>query len=278
MVRRFMVSENIWKVSAQMSQVMNSSKIFTHHEVDFQVSHEGFTLSNPANEVKAFVLQNMRWDRMLGPIAPRPFVTVRNNLNFDFQDSITFPAGKEWRFFDMRNFDFRGPGVQKIERNQQTWQVYLKPERDRYESNGYELVNDINGRYTIENRTVGQTALQTDYANVLFILERNAPFEEEEVYVVGELSDWQLKPEFKMEYDEPSRSYFCNPLLKQGYYNYEFRVVDPNTYQPSLEYDLEGNWHETENMYTILVYYRPFGGNFDRLVAFGGVSARNRRN
>jgi hypothetical protein len=278
MVRRFMVSENTWKTTAQLSPVVSSRKIFTHHEIDFQVSHDGFLLSNPTNEVQAYVYQNMRWDRVFGPIAPRPFVSVKNKLSFDYQDSIVFPAGKEWRFFDMRTYNFRGPGIQKIERNNQTWQVYLKPEQDRSESIGYELVNDLNGNYTIENRTAGESFLQTDYANVLFILEQDQPFDNEDVYVFGALTDWQLKPEFKMQYDDDSKSYYCNPLLKQGYYNYSFLVVNADTFQASEDNDQEGNWHETDNVYNVFTYYRPFGGNYDRLVSVGGVDSRSKRN
>lgn len=274
MVRRFMVMENKWSVSAQMSQISNASKIFTHQEIDFQVLHEGTVISNPQREIKAFVFQNMRWDRMLGPINPRPFVAVRNSLNFDFQDSIVFPAGKSWRYFDMRSFDFKGGNVQKIERNTLTWQVYLKPEYDQSESHTYGLTDDINGSYAIENRMQGQSFMQTDYANVLFVLARNAPFENREVYVFGELTDWRLKDEFKMEYDEASHSYFCNPLLKQGFYNYAFAVVDDETFEPAKDDDMEGDWHETGNVYTMLVYYRPFGGRYDRLMTVGGIDSR----
>jgi hypothetical protein len=274
MVRRFMVMESKWSVSAQMAQIFHAGKIFTHQEIDFQVLHEGTVINNPIREVKAFIYQNMRWDRVMGPVAPRPFVTLRNSMNFDYQDSIVFPAGKSWRFFDMRSFDFRGNNVQKIERNAVTWQVFLKPETDQSESHTYALTDDINGRFSIENRTPGQTFMQTDYANVLFVLQRNAPFENKEVYVIGEMTDWRLRDEFKMEYDEVSHSYFCNPLLKQGYYNYAFSVVDAETYEPSADDDMEGDWHETGNIYTIMVYYRPFGERYDRLMTVGGVDSR----
>lgn len=274
MVRRFMVSENQWKLKPQMATVSNAGKIFTHQEVDFFVQHDNFNIGNPEREVKAFIYQNMRPDRIIGPVSPRPFSGSGNSLNFDYQDSIVFAAGKDFRFFDIRTFDYRGAGVRKTERNSYTWQVYLKPEQDRYESRGYGLVNDLNGRYSIENKTIGQGPLQSEYANVQFLLERNQPYEEMDVYVYGELTDWQLKPEFKMEYNEPSHSYFCTPLLKQGYYNYMFLVVDPETYQPVKGEDLEGNWHETGNRYTIMVYYRPFGGNYDRLMIVGGVDSK----
>ncbi len=81
-----------------------------------------------------------------------------------------------------------------------------------------------------------------------------------------------------MTYDEASASYYCNPLLKQGYYNYSFLVVDSHTFHPSEQNDQEGNWHETDNVYNIFTYYRPFGGNYDRLVSVGGVDSRSKRN
>ena len=98
--------------------------------------------------------------------------------------------------------------------------------------------------------------------------------ENQEVYVIGEMTDWRLRDEFKMEYDESSHTYFCNPLLKQGYYNYAFSVVDAETYEPSPEEDMEGDWHETGNLYTIFIYYRPFGQRYDRLMTVGGIDSR----
>jgi hypothetical protein len=32
---------------------------------------------------------------------------------------------------------------------------------------------------------------------------------------------------------------------------------------------LEGDWYETENDYAILVYFRPFGSRYDRLLFAG---------
>jgi hypothetical protein len=215
----------------------------------------------------------MRWDRMMGPLAPRPFIANRSSLNFDFQDSIVFPAGKEFRYFDIRTFDFKGNNILKIQRNPNTYQVFLQPEHDRAESHSYGLTGDMNGRFSIENRSQGQSFMQCEYANIMFILNRNAAFEDKEVYVVGGMTDWLLKPEFKMQYDAPSKSYFCNPLLKQGFYNYEFQVVNDNNFLISNDDDMEGNWHETENLYNIFVYYRPFGQRYDRLMCSGGTTS-----
>lgn len=85
------------------------------------------------------------------------------------------------------------------------------------------------------------------------------------MYVFGELSDWQLKPEFKMKYDETAQAYWCDTWLKQGHYDYQYVVVDRRTGKIDPD-GLEGNWSFTGNQYTVLVYFRPFGARYDRLM------------
>ena len=62
-----------------------------------------------------------------------------------------------------------------------------------------------------------------------------------------------------MKYDQGM--YTKKILMKQGFYNYEYWVN-------SAEADgnqVEGNHFETENIYEVLVYYRPFQPNADLL-------------
>lgn len=277
LTRRFMVEENLTKIGPEMSAVSNSSKVFTHQEIDFAVRHDDLRISNPQKEIKAYILQNMRWDRIKGPVPPRPFSTVGNLLNFDYQDSIVFPADKEFRFFDMRSFEFRGDNIKSIGRNDDAWEVGLALDRDRYDNHSYAKTGDLNGRYAVEAKDNRGVLLATDYARVHFTLARNAEFEGADVYVYGQLSDWDLLPEFKMTYDEANHVYRCNPLLKQGYYNYQYVVIDRATGRESKTEDVEGDWHETTNFYTILVYYRPFGERYDRLLKVGGVDSATRK-
>ena len=56
-------------------------------------------------------------------------------------------------------------------------------------------------------------------------------------------------------------------ILKQGYYNYNYLFVpDGDTQGNSGRTD--GNFYETENEYIILVYHRPNGGRYDKLVGY----------
>jgi len=274
LTRRFMVVEPLWRVDAKFVSPAVVSKLNTHHEIDFSVLHRGMRIPNPQNDVKAVVLQNGRWDNAIGPL--KPFITRDESLVFDFQDKIVFPAGKEWRYFDMRTFEYRGDRVKTIDEKDDFYEVTLLTDLDLSGSTtGYR--GDLNGRFSIENQNFNQTLDQCDYAKVLFSISRQLPFDDEDVYVFGELTDWQLKPEWKMDYSPEAKAYYVeSPLLKQGFYNYEYLVVKRET--GAIDPDgLEGNWHETSNLYTILVYFRTFGDRYDRLMSAVTIDSRDRQ-
>jgi hypothetical protein len=271
LVRRFMVVEPLWRIDAEFVRAAQVGKSDTHHEIDFTVVPKEARISMPQNDVKAWVLQNGRWDNAIGPL--KPYITRGDNLVFDYQDQVIFPAGKEFRFFDIRSFDYRGEFVRSIVDKPTYFEVTLVPDISRYDRPVI-FRPDAEGRFVIDNQNANQTLLQCDYATVLFSIQQNLPLEGSDVYVFGELSDWQLKPEFRMQYDEAARVYWCDVWLKQGRYDYQYVVVDQKTGKPDLD-GLEGNWYATGNLYTILVYFRPFGARFDRLM--GAVTLNSAR-
>ncbi|MGB4957897.1 MAG: hypothetical protein WBO36_00400, partial [Saprospiraceae bacterium] len=60
--------------------------------------------------------------------------------------------------------------------------------------------------------------------------------------------------------------YTTTALLKQGYYNYYYGILDK---KGNIDYQsLEGSWNETENDYQALVYYRGLGDIYDRVIGF----------
>ncbi len=270
LVRRFVVSENLWSVAVEFVPPARVERMNTHHELDFTVSTANVSVQFPEREVKAYVLQNGRWDSAIGPLPP--FMRRQNQLVFDYQDRVVFPAGKEWRYFDMRTFQFRGEFIQNIRMTRDYYEVALTPDENRaYKP--YVQSPDINGRFSIENRNDNQGLDQCDYAIVRFTLKAGQPFDDQDVYVYGQLTDWLLKPEFKMTYDEAQRAYVCDAYLKQGYYNYQYVLVNRLTGERD-ETGVEGNWYETENDYQILVYHRPIGSRADRLMVFTSVKPR----
>ena len=260
--RRFMVVEPIFRVDARLTKAALVERIDGYQEIDFVVSHEEFDIQNPLREVSATVIQNGNWSTAISGIQPN--LIKPEQLIFDYQNVLTFPAGKEYRSLDMRSLRTYAGNVREIIQTDEGYDVTLGRDQKRYAS-AYLSFEDLDGKFVIESFDFNDADLRGDYANVLFNLYSPAQLENEDVYVYGALSDWQLRPEFKMVYNDLVNGYVAEALLKQGYYDYEYVTVDRRTGEISRE-QTEGNWFETNNTYTMLVYYRPFGQRYDRLL------------
>jgi hypothetical protein len=78
-----------------------------------------------------------------------------------------------------------------------------------------------------------------------------------------------------MHFNTEKGIYENTQFLKQGYYSYGYALVDKN--DPSKRNDLDGNYWETENSYTILVYYKSFTDQADQLIGISQINNRSDR-
>ncbi len=140
-----------------------------------------------------------------------------------------------------------------------------------------ELVQEINESDFRRNER--EQHLVGEYVLTYFTLETNQPFQGGDVYIFGELSDWRIDDRFKLSYNEETFQYEHEVLLKQGYYNYmyAFQAHEDRGTQKFTFREVEGNWFETDNDYTIIIYYRPFGGRYDQILGHLSFASFQRR-
>jgi len=265
--RRFMVVEPLVTVIGQVVDPMNVQKIKTHQELQFKVNYKNFRIANPMNEIELVLMQNQRWDSAITGVTPR-FVNGED-IMFNFVNRHTFPAGKEFRIVDMRSTRYRGEGIHSLDLNANGADLLLFMDNDRSWTN-YHTYSDINGSYVIESADDNNDQVKSNYVNAHFSLQLKNPLIDADIYVVGQLSDWKLREECKMQYDHFRGIYTNTILLKQGFYDYQY-VVD---YGDEIDFSaLEGNWFEAENDYTILTYYTEFGSRYDRLIGLATLNS-----
>ncbi|MBK9327856.1 MAG: hypothetical protein IPM95_00795 [Sphingobacteriales bacterium] len=89
---------------------------------------------------------------------------------------------------------------------------------------------------------------------------------------MGAFNDWRCDEASKMTYDNLDKSYAANILLKQGTYNYSYVFKDENQ-SVTDQFVTEGYYMDTENDYTILLYYNSFGERYDRLIAVKHINS-----
>ena len=79
-----------------------------------------------------------------------------------------------------------------------------------------------------------------------------------------------------MKYDPQSDTYRNSRLFKQGFYNYKYVLVDRDgSIEPGA---ISGNFWQTENEYTVLVYFRDLGARYDRIIGMGRATSTNINN
>ncbi|MDO9511176.1 MAG: DUF5103 domain-containing protein [Bacteroidales bacterium] len=266
---RFMVSESLVRIDKlKVKRSGTASLMRTHQEIDFSIFPGSFNIPAPGRDLKVMILQNNRWDNAIKTIPPK---NIRiDELDFDYDDLNNFEAGNEFRNFDIKSLRYNSEFVAAI-RFDEHFDVYLKPSFVKT-FKPYYSEQDINGKRLIKTEDMDRSDIEADYAMVHFILPMEYPFAMGSLYVFGALTYWDFLPEARMNYNYDKHQYECNLFLKQGYYNYCYAIAEPGKNAASLSVT-EGNHFETENAYSILVYYRQPGQLYDRLIAVSNTSS-----
>ncbi len=279
--RRFLVVNPKVSISAQVTQPFNGSYFRTHQRVQAAVNTANAQINTfSPQDLKLVVVQNNNWNGVT--LIDRPTIFRGNYYEYSDEDYMTFAAGKEWRWIDLRSLRLMSERmVQLIDSDTSSRiDVYVKPDGERSQQI-YVYNRDINGIYTIENRDNANPYWQSDYAWVhfTFVPPGNRAYEGRSVYVFGELTNYETNADSKMEFNESRGIYEKALFLKQGYYNYSYVTLSDNKKtdsQPALD-NTEGNYWGTENGYMVMVYYRPFGGRADELIGFTRVNSAFQR-
>ena len=275
--RRFLVTEMGASIGAQFTQPSDPQLSYTHQKIQFSVNTRSLPLANPFQQVKVVLLQNNRWENAV--YLNKPSFFSGNVFQYNSDEDCSFPGGKQWRWVDLQSFRFQSDRIHHADYQKTSTTIYLKPDQDR-SGQGYIFFNDINGLYYIQTTESINPLWQTDYATVhfSFVPYRNTPFSDKDVYLLGKLTDYAQTDSIRMNFNAGKGLYETDVVLKQGYYNYMYVTVDrdDSTRRPSFEFT-EGNSTETENDYTILVYYRSMGGRVDQLVGIAKMNSLNNK-
>ena len=101
--KRMMVVQEMSSVKAEVQQPFNGQLFRTHQKIQFRVNlNEQLNVVNAIQQIKVVIMQNNRWDNAVTDIRPTFF--SRNVLEYNTENDCVFPAGKEWRWVDLRSF------------------------------------------------------------------------------------------------------------------------------------------------------------------------------
>lgn len=263
LTQRFMVLEpTMANISAEVHAATDVNERFTSQEVDFVVYPGSYQIRNPQLTLHATIQQNGRWDNAkvgLTYLSGNPM-----ELSFNHRDGRNmFKGGSEFRTFDLTTLRSNADHIVGISYVNRHNHAYVLQDDARpfapYESRG-----NMNGARYFHNRDLNNRNSE-DYVFTHFTLKSNFDFTDGNVYVFGELTDWQIKDEAKLRYNKEFQFWETDILLKQGAYNYQYVLVPYGSNLIDATY-IEGSHYQTNNIYTIYVYFREEGTSYDKLI------------
>ncbi|HBL73974.1 MAG: hypothetical protein A2W90_12265 [Bacteroidetes bacterium GWF2_42_66] len=273
LVKRFHVLEPLARIEGQVKRATFDPFKGSNHEVDFDVYTGSLRVQNPHEEVKVVVSQNRRWDNAIRNLKP---LFIRDRvLSYDYNKENVFPAGNEFRYFDIRTNRFPGENVESIKFHRPYYHATLLIDEMRSNKKFFSY-KEMNGNYTVESQDrVQDFDTECDYTFVHFTLPLPVPLVGGSVNVFGALTDWNANKSNQMTWNPQTAAYELTLLLKQGYYNYQYVYV-PAGSPVADAVNIEGSFYETENDYQIFVYFKGMGDRYDRLVGFQELNSANR--
>ena len=269
LTKRFMVVEAQQAgIQASVAWAQDVQYRYSKQQVDFTAYTGAYTIRNPAMYLHATILQNGRWDNAVEGLTHRTAKSGEYGFNFDNLNKNVFNGVNEYRTFDIRTLRSTADRIASINFNNRINQAYVMEDLARpwgaYVSN-----NTLNGYCFYANHDF--SGLNTeDYVLVHFSLRCDFQIEPDDLYVFGELTNWQIDPKAKLTFNPENNYWETKCYLKQGFYNYLYVFVPKGSKTINDTY-IEGSHWETSNNYTILLYLQEEGTSYDKLIGVSTV-------
>lgn len=231
-----------------------------HQQISFSIDHSNLNIRDVFSDLKIYVRQNNRRDNEV--LVDKPTFVRNNELIYEHNRKLIFEAGNNYRRFESVSSKYNSINIEYTKFQHPYYYTTLQKDDARANKN-YVYDKDQYGRYLIRNaESNGDPETDADYFITNFRLKADQPFLQP-IYLNGEFTYDLFDNKYKMKYDPDKKEYYLTLTLKQGAYNYQYLAKEGDSYSTGL---IEGNYYQTNNQYSILVYHRPMGYTSDLLI------------
>ena len=261
----FCVVEPLVQIDAKVRAHTDIEYNGRYQQVDIDVDTKALDLREPG-EVRVVVTQNNRVDNAV--FLTQPTFVEPNRLRYINNKSLIFEGGNEYHHFDAFSCFYAGYGIDRVFHENGDYHVTLLPNEVTQGQYIHEF--DSDGQFIVNAERTSDPDTEAEYMWVHWTLPMEKPFFDGALYVGGDLFNNEIGLRNRMQYDSEAKCYWLTALVKQGGYDYQYWFVPKNNKTTTQRVD--GSYWQTENTYTIYVYWRPFGTRYDRLVGVKQVS------
>lgn len=269
--RKFILYEDLVTVPIQVKRARTVANLEYKHNLEFSIKSATINFQNPIKNVKVVLFQNDKFNNPIKNIVPQ--YTIGNELIYKYDTETQFWAGNEFLYFENKDIKVANNNIARLDSKTDIYGHYLYTNNARTNF-PYSNTQDINGRFLVRNINAENNEIEADYAWVYFSLSAPTFRINKDIYISGMFNNYSLSPEYKMDYDPKKGIYEKALLIKQGFTNYEYVVADA---KGNIDHEnaVDGNFYQTENNYSVLVYYRENTGRYDKAIGKGSATSIN---
>jgi hypothetical protein len=269
--RKFILYEDLATVPIQIKRARTVSNLDFKHNLEFTIKSNTLTFQNPLKNIKVVILQNGQFNNAIKNISPQ--YTIGNDLVYKYDTQTQFWAGNEFLYFENKDIRAANNNVARVNADNEIYSSYLYTNNARANF-PYYVTEDINGNFVVKNINAEKNEIEADYAWVYFSLSAPAFRINKDIYITGMFNNYNLTPENKMDYNSQKGIYEKALLIKQGFTNFQYTVADSKGIIDH-ENAIDGNFYQTENEYSVIVYYRENNDRYDRVIGKGIANSLN---
>jgi len=272
MKRYFVLYEEIVSVSLKIKRARTVKDIYTKHDLEFEVKADDQILfQNPMQNLKVLLLQNGKFCTAIKNVPPQ--YTVANSIVYKYDQETQFWAGNEYLNFDSKDIKNANNYISFVNSDNGIYNTHLYTNDDKANF-PYTNYSDVNGNFTIRKFDAENNTIESDYSWVYFTLSSPLANPSSSIYVVGMFNNYSNTPEFKMDFNTKTGYYEKAILIKQGFTNYQYLTVNAKGIIDQ-EHAVNGNFYQTENEYTVLVYYKGSADRYQKVIGRGTANSLN---
>ena len=256
----FCVVEPIVKIDARVRANTDIEFNGRYQQIDIDVDLQQSAISYQPSEFRIEVAQNNRMDNAV--ILDKPTFVEPNRLRYINNKALIFEGGNEYHHFDAFSCFYAGTGIDRVVHEMGDYHAILFA--DEVTTGQYIHQYDSDGRFVVNAERTSDVDTEAEYMWVYWTLPMDKPWFDGTLYVGGEIFNNELNMRNRMQYDAEAKVYWLTALVKQGGCDYQYWFVPKN--KTTTTQRVDGSYWQTENEYTIYVWWRPFGSRYDRLV------------
>jgi hypothetical protein len=271
--RKFVLYEEGIQVGLIVRRSRDFETIDAKQNMELTLNYGDKILQNPIQNVKVTLLQNGNWNTSISGVKPQ--YTLGSELIYRYNKETQFWGGNECYTIDNKIIRGTNNTVAKVTSGDQIYNTYLYTNTPRKRS-VYTYFPDINGNFFVQNANSNLPETEADYSWVYFSLDMPQE-QDKDVFIAGMFTNYALSEETKMEYNSTKKCYEKAILIKQGFTNFQYLLADKSG-KIDQKNAIDGNFFQTENNYTALIYYKGNNERYDRVIGIGMASSEEIKN